>query len=70
MKLKEKKRPSHIWFVYHETVGEELDAAVAERGGGELPVSEVAGEDAGRKRHGGIDHVNHDGRSGEAAEEI
>ena len=56
--------------IYHETVGEELDAAIAERGGSELTVSEVAGEDAGGKRHGVVNKVNHDGGSGEAEEEI
>lgn len=41
--------------VYHEAIGEELDAAVTEGGGGELKVAEVAAEDTGGKRHGVVD---------------
>lgn len=46
-----------------------MDAAVAERSGGELEITEVAGEDAGGKGHSVVDQVNHDGRSGQVEEE-
>lgn len=49
--------------MYHETVGEDLDAVVAERSGGELEVAEMAAEDLGG--HGGdvVEQVNnHRGR--------
>lgn len=54
---------------YHETVGKELDAAVAEGCCGELKVAQVAGEDAGGERHGVVDEVNQDCGEGEAEEE-
>ena len=47
---------------YHEAVGEDLDSGVAERGGGELEVPEVAGEDLRRHGHEVVDHVHHDRR--------
>ena len=46
---------------YHEAVGEDLDAGVAEGGGGELEVAEVAGEDLRGHGHEVVDHV-HDHR--------
>lgn len=53
-------------ITYHEAVGEDLDAIVAEGGGGELEVAKVAAEDLGG--HGGdiVEEVDDDGRSGEA----
>ena len=55
---------------YHEAICEELDAAVAKGGGGELKVAEVAGEDSGGERHGVVDQVHKDRRRGEAEEEL
>ena len=48
-------------WAYHEAVGEDLDAGVAEGGGGELEVAEVAGEDLRGHGHEVVDHV-HDHR--------
>lgn len=47
-----------------------MDAAVAERGGGELKIAKVAGEDSGGQGHEIVDEVNEDSRSGEAEEEL
>lgn len=47
-----------------------MDAAVAERGGGELEIAKVAGEDSGGQGHEIVDQVNEDSRSGEAEEEL
>uniref|UniRef100_A0A804M026 Uncharacterized protein n=1 Tax=Zea mays TaxID=4577 RepID=A0A804M026_MAIZE len=44
---------------YHKAVGEDLDAGVAEGGGGELQVAEVAREDLRRHGHEVVDHVRH-----------
>lgn len=55
--------------MYHKTIGEELDAAVAERSCGELEITKMAGEYAGGKRHSVVDQVNHDGRSSQVEEE-
>ena len=47
-----------------------MDAGVAERGGGELEIAEVAAEDLGG--HGGdvVEQVDDDGGSGEAEEGV
>jgi len=48
---------------YHEAVGEDLDAGVAEGGGGELERAEVAREDLRGHGHEVVDHVDeHGGR--------
>lgn len=57
------------WW-YHEAVGEHLDAGVAEGGGGEFEVAEVAGEDLGGHGHEVVDEVDDDGRGGEEEEEL
>ena len=57
-------------LVYHEAICQELDAAVAKGGGGELQVSEVAGEDSGGERHEVVDHVHKHRRPRQAEEEL
>lgn len=54
--------------MYHETVGEDLDAGVAEGGGGELEIAKVTGEDLGGHRHEVVDHVNDNCRCSEVKE--
>lgn len=56
--------------MYHEPIGEDLDAGVAERGGGELKVAELAGEYLGGHGHEVVDHVNHDRRSSQQEQEL
>lgn len=51
---------------YHEAVGKPLDTAVPEGGGGELEITEVAAVNPGGQRHGVVNQVHHNGRSGEA----
>jgi hypothetical protein len=48
-----------VYGAYHEAVGEHLDAVIAEGGGGELEVAEVAGEDLRGHGHEVVDHVHH-----------
>lgn len=56
--------------IYHEAVGEEADAAVAEGGGGELEVAEVAAEDTSGQRHGTVDEVDDDGWCGQVKKKL
>lgn len=56
--------------VYHQAIGEELNATVAEVGSGEFEVSEVAGEGASNVGHEVVEDVNEDGGSGEGEEEV
>jgi hypothetical protein len=44
--------------VFHEPVGEDLDARVAERGGSELEVPELSPEDLRGHGHDVVDHVH------------
>nr|GMD37822.1 hypothetical protein CCACVL1_16155 [Ipomoea batatas] len=55
---------------YHETIGEDLNAGVAEGSGGEFKIAEVAGEDLGGHGHKVVDHIDDDGGGGEVAEEL
>jgi hypothetical protein len=61
---------TRVFDIYHEAVGEELDAAVAKRGGGELKIAKVAGEYSGGQGHEVVDHVDEDSRCGEAEEDL
>lgn len=61
-KEKKIKIKSLLIELYHETIHEELDSAVAEGGGGELKITKVATEDTGRQRHGVVDQVDEDRR--------
>jgi len=54
---------------YHEAVGEDLDAVVAEGGGGELDVAELAADDLRGGRHDDDEHVDHHGRHGEGRQQ-
>ena len=47
-----------------------MDASVAKRGGSELKVTEVAGEDLGGHGHEVVDHVNNNSRSSKVEEEL
>lgn len=51
---------------YHESIGQKLDAVIAEGRGGELEIAEMAAEYL--RRHGSdvVEQVNYDGRTGEA----
>lgn len=57
-------------YTYHETISKDLDASVAERGGGEFKIAEMAGKDLGGHGHEVVDHVDHDSRSGEMEKEL
>lgn len=59
-----------MFCVYHEAVSQQLNPGVAEGGGGELKITEVAGEDLGGHRHEIVDHVNGDGRGGESGKKL
>ena len=54
---------------HHEAVGEDLDAVVAEGGGGELDVAELAAHDLSGRRHDDDEHVDHHGRRGEGSQQ-
>lgn len=54
----------------HETIGEELNATVAERRGGELEVSEVAGEHLGGHRHEVANHVDENHGSSQVKQKL
>lgn len=56
--------------MYHEPIGKDLDAGVAEGSRGELEIAEVAGEYLGRHGHKVVYHVNHDGRCGQSDQEV
>ena len=49
--------------IYHEAIGEELNATVAEIGRSEFEVSEVAGEGSSDEGHEVVDDINDDCRS-------
>lgn len=55
---------------YHEAVGEDLDPVVSEGGGGELEVSEMAGEDLSAEREKVVQHVDDHGGSSEGEEKL
>lgn len=55
--------------MYHEAIGEDLDAGVAKGGGGEFEVAKVAGEDLGGHGHDVVDEVDEDGGGGQVEEE-
>lgn len=57
-------------YMYHEAISEELDATVAEGGGGELGTAKVAGEDTSGHGHEVVDDVNEDSGSGEEEKEL
>ncbi|WVZ66095.1 LOW QUALITY PROTEIN: hypothetical protein U9M48_015369 [Paspalum notatum var. saurae] len=57
------------YSTYHETVGEDLDAVVAEGGGGELDVAELAAHDLRRGRHDDDEHVDDDGGRGKGRQQ-
>jgi hypothetical protein len=54
---------------YHEAVGEDLDAVVAEGGSGELDVADLPAEDLRGRRHDDDEHVHHHGRGRQRSEE-
>ena len=55
---------------YHETVSKTLNSIVAERGGGELKVTKLAGEDASGHRHQVVNHIDEHRRSRELTQEL
>ena len=58
-----------VWS-YHEAIGEDLDTGVAEGGGGEFEVTEVAAEDLGGHGHDVVDEVDDDGRGCQVEKEF
>lgn len=56
--------------MYHEAIGEDLNAGVAEGSSGEFKIAEVAGEDLGGHGHEVVDHVDDNRGGGEVVEEL
>lgn len=54
--------------MYHEPIGKDLDAGVAERGPGQLDVTEVAGKHPGRHGHDIVEHVHDDPGHGQSSQ--
>lgn len=59
-----------INVTYHDSIGENLDAIVAEGGGSQLKITKVACENLGGHAHDIVDHVNDDGWRSEVEKEL